>query len=159
MPRRHALAHIDNLKALLGRNGLAWPDQENVLPRQTQDRAVRLGLHNLLGLAAPLCPADVQAEMVTVFEQATRLFVEKNRRGQEINEVDFVREVWAGHRLYLHVGVALFAKLFAALLRARSDHHEGNFQRTPHPPLLGSKFIPLLPIRLAFPMLFMLSHE
>jgi hypothetical protein len=144
MPRRRALAITENLKTLLGSNGLAWADQDHVLPKRAQDVAVRQGLHNLLGLAAPLRRADVQAEMITVFEQAARLFFEKRGRGQEINEVDFVREVWAGHRLYLYLGDYYFAQLFAALLRARSEYHEGRFQRAPQPPLLGSKFTPLL---------------
>lgn len=144
MPRRRDHTPAGSLKGLLGKNGLAWPDHENVLPRQAQDRAVRLGLHNLLSLAAPLRPADVQAEMVTIFEQATRLIIEMRGRGQEMDEVEFVRWVWAGHRLYLHAGVGLFAKLFAALLRARSEFHEGRFQKAPQPALLGSKFIRLI---------------
>lgn len=105
MPRRRDHLSTGNLKSLLGKNGLAWPDYDHVLPMRAQDRTVRLGLHNLLGMATPLRPADVQAEMITVFELATRLLIEMKGRGQELNEVDFVRWVWAGHRLYLHVGV------------------------------------------------------
>jgi len=163
MPRRRTGALQENLKALFGSNGLAWAEQDHVLPKRAQDVVVRQGLHNLLGLAAPLRRADVQAEMITVFEQATRLFFEKRGRGQEINEVDFVREVWAGHRLYLHLGDYYFAQLFTALLRARSEYHEGKFQRAPQPPLLGSKFIPVLLIsrfvRQVFPLLFTLSLD
>ncbi|KAK1836340.1 hypothetical protein QBC39DRAFT_406762 [Podospora conica] len=136
MPRRRT-APAESLKFLLGSNGLAWEDHANVLPMGTHDAEVRSGLHAAIGLAAPLRRTNVQAEMVTVFEVATRLALEKRGFGHEIDEMDFLQQVWAGHRLYLHIRPRPFAQLFDALLGARARHNQGNFKPTPQPALLG----------------------